>query len=148
MKNQIVVSREFPLVLIPMIKEAKQSIKILMYSWRWYPEQVGSNIQKFNMEIIKAKRRGVQVSAVVNFDDFSRHMLAENINIKATPTSNTMHIKMILIDSKYLITGSHNLTMNAFEINHEMSLISDDSESVKACETFFDNVVDLYGLGK
>lgn len=148
MKNQIVVSREYPLVLIPMIKAATQSIKILMYSWRWYPEQVGSNIQKFNNEIIKANRRGVQVSAVVNFDDFSRHILAENINIKATPTANTMHIKMILIDSKYLITGSHNLTMNAFEINHEMSIITDDKESINACELFFDRVIDLYGLGK
>jgi len=139
--QKIIIGREYPQVVIPLIKNSKQSIDILIYDWRWYDCEVGSNIQKFNREIIFASSRGVRVRAIVNNDIIVSSFLSQVIFLKKTNLKNTLHVKMILIDSKFLVIGSHNLTKNAFEINHEISVLLDDQESITKCQSFFNHVI-------
>jgi len=137
---EVLIGREFAPRLIELVKQARLSIKILVFDWRWYDGEVGSKCQIFNNEIILAKRRGVEVSAVVNSPFVCRQFQDQGINIKQSELKNTLHVKMVIIDSKYVFVGSHNLTKNAFEINHELSLLSDDENAIKECEAFFDSV--------
>ena len=139
--QKIIIGREYPEIVTELVKNSMRSIDILIYDWRWYDGEVGTKIQKFNQEIIRASARGVRVRAIVNNDFVITPFQLQGIEIKKCDLKKTLHVKMLIFDSKYLVLGSHNLTKNAFEINHEISALLDDCEAVKKCETFFDHVI-------
>jgi phosphatidylserine/phosphatidylglycerophosphate/cardiolipin synthase-like enzyme len=141
--SKIIIGREYPKIIIPAIKEAKNAIDILVYDWRWYENNLGSQIQKFNQEILNAVRRGVSVRALVNNNYVPSILSNEKLFIKRVNTSRIMHIKLILIDQKKLFIGSHNLTQNAFELNHEISVLIEDIESISRCLRFFETLCHL-----
>jgi len=134
---KIIIGREFPDQLMDKVKDSKSEIKILIYDWRWYENEIGTKIQKFNHEIIKARKRGVAITAIVNSDFICDKLKDQKINIKKINSKKVMHVKMVLIDNKYLFLGSHNLTKNAFEINHEISVLLQDADSIDRCNNFF-----------
>lgn len=138
--QQIIIGREYPEVVTKLVKEARQSIKILIYDWRWYSDEVGSRIQKFNNEIIKASRRGVDVSVLVNSDFIGNPLAEQKIKVRKINSSRVMHVKMLIFDDKYLVLGSHNLTKNAFELNHEISVLIEDIEAINKCRKFFNQI--------
>ena len=138
--SKIVIGREFPDLLIEKVKSAKESIKILSFAWRYYPANIGSKIQQFNLEIVRACQRGVVVSALVNDDSMLSFFRGQNIKIKRVNSSKILHAKIIIIDQKILFLGSHNLTQNAFELSHEISIEIKDQEAINRCNNFFDNL--------
>jgi phosphatidylserine/phosphatidylglycerophosphate/cardiolipin synthase-like enzyme len=138
--QKIVIGREYPDVITKLVKNAKQSVKILIFDWRWYDGQQGSRIQQLNNEILFASQRGVAVSAVLNSNIVHSLFQHKNIKIKQVNSKKTMHVKMIIIDDQWLLLGSHNLTMNAFEVNHEISVLIDDPEAIKRCNQFFESI--------
>jgi phosphatidylserine/phosphatidylglycerophosphate/cardiolipin synthase-like enzyme len=138
--QQIIIGREYPGIVTSLVKQSKQSIKILIYDWRWYGDEIGSTIQTFNNELLRACNRGVDVSVLVNNDYILPILKDTKINIQKVNTKKVMHIKMIIIDGKYLFLGSHNLTKNAFDLNHEISVLSDDVVSIAKCNNFFDSL--------
>ena len=140
---QILIGREYPEILTRYVKNAKQSIKILIYDWRWYYNEVGSKIQLFNNEILNASNRGVEISVLFNNDFILKVFENSKINVKKVNTKKVMHVKMVIIDNKYLLLGSHNLTKNAFELNHEISLLIDDQNCIDRCNNFFENLCHL-----
>lgn len=137
---QLLIGKEYADVLIKSIDDAKISIRILAYDWRWYSTQIGSRIQKFNRAIVVAKRRGVNIEVVLNSQGISRTLKSLGIKVFVTNSSRKMHIKLVLIDEKIAIIGSHNLTISGFELNHEMSLVVDAPDVVARCTDFFKNV--------
>lgn len=138
--QKILIGREFGPEIIDQIKNAKQSVKIIIYDWRWYYEDIGSSIQIFNQELLKASNRGVDVSVVVNSDYVSQFLKNTKIKVKKLDSKKTLHIKLVVIDERIMILGSHNFTKNAFEINHEISVLIEDQDSIKKCLTFFNNI--------
>jgi phosphatidylserine/phosphatidylglycerophosphate/cardiolipin synthase-like enzyme len=138
--SQIIIGREYPDLLIEKIKNSKQSVKILMFAWRWYDGEVGAKIQKFNNEIIRASQRGVAVRAVCNFDHIASKLKPCGVDIKKIESKKMMHVKMIIIDEKIVFLGSHNLTKNAFEINHEVSVMIEEPLAVARCNNFFESI--------
>jgi phosphatidylserine/phosphatidylglycerophosphate/cardiolipin synthase-like enzyme len=141
--SKIVIGREYPDVVTDLVKNAQQSIKILIYDWRWYSDEVGSRIQKFNNEIVRASRRGVDVSVLVNSDFIGNPLAEQKIKVRKINSSRVMHVKMLIFDDKYLVLGSHNLTKNAFELNHEISVLLEDVESINKCRQFFNQICPL-----
>lgn len=138
--TKIIIGREFPDILIPAIKNAKSTIDILIYDWRWYQNEPGTRIQKFNNAIVSAVERGVAVRCLVNHNALTNLLQSQKITAKQVNSSKTMHAKMIIIDEKVLFVGSHNLTKNAFELNHEISVQIDDENEIARCKTFFNNL--------
>lgn len=118
---QTIFGRDYPKVVIPLIQNAKRSIDILVYEWRWYPDQIGTEIQKFNTALIYAARRGVNVRAITRTKNTVKILQENNVDAKEWSGGNIMHTKMILIDNEFLVLGSHNFTQNAFTLNMEAS---------------------------
>lgn len=137
---KILVGREYPAYVIDQVKKAKKSIKVLAFAWYWYENEVGTSIQKFNYELLRAKERGVDVSGVANYFNGRAPFLDRKIKIKVVKLKNIVHAKFIIIDDEILILGSHNLSKNAFELNHEVSVAIDDTSSIARCNTFFENL--------
>lgn len=128
--SQIIIGREYPDLVIEKVKGAQQSIKILMFAWRWYDGEFGTKIQKFNNEIIRASQRGVKVFARCNFEYIANILSPCGIDIKKVESQKRLHVKMIIVDEKIVFLGSHNLTKSAFELNHEVSTMIEELADV------------------
>jgi len=139
---QIVIGSDFPKKVIPLIDASKSSIDIVVFDWRWYPQDPGASVQLFNQAIVRAVRRGVKVRAIANSLEIVNILNQNGCFAKKLLTSRLVHPKLMIIDQSIIITGSHNYTQSAFQMNLELSTIFDDKETVASTLNFFNN---LYG---
>ena len=137
---QTVIGQEFPTKVIPLIDGAKSNIRIVVFDWRWYANDPGSSVQLFNQAIIRAARRNVQVKAICNFESVVSALIACGCVARKLTTKNLVHVKLIIIDDKIVVIGSHNFTQNAFTTNHEASVIFEDTENSQILIKFFDEL--------
>lgn len=142
-QTNLIIGKEFPEKVIPLIEQAKNSIFIIVYDWRWYPDQIGSGIQKFNHAIIFSSRKGKKVRVITNYRYVDEVLDQLNIKVKKINSKRTLHTKLMIIDGKTAILGSHNYTMNAFTINHEVSVILQDEQIVNRLNLYFENLWQL-----
>jgi phosphatidylserine/phosphatidylglycerophosphate/cardiolipin synthase-like enzyme len=131
---------EFPKFVIPLIDSAKESIKIVVFDWRWYPDDPANPVQLFNQAIIRAVRRGVKVGVVSNDDHVLAILKKEGCEVKKPMTKNLVHAKLMIFDDKNIVIGSHNFTQNAFTMNHEISVYIPDCEKVAEFLRFFNTL--------
>lgn len=134
---KLLIGRQYPIDLIKEIENSKSSIKILMYDWRWYSHQPTCKMQILNQAIFKKAKEGHDIKVILNNNSIKKILEDQKIKVHVSPTSRTMHIKLVIIDEKILYLGSHNFSINAFEINHEMTLKIDDKEIIERCNNFY-----------
>lgn len=140
-KNQnVIIGKDFPRVVIPLIDQSKKSIDILVFDWRWYSNDPVNPVQLFNQAIVGAVRRGVKVSALVNFSHAIPFLLDVGVDVQQYKNSGILHSKIIIIDKKHLILGSHNLTQSAFSSNVEVSILLENFEKIDILLDFVNNI--------
>jgi len=139
MENEIIISREFPKKVIPLIKKAKRSIDIIVFDWGWYADEIGEQIQIFNNAIFNANKHGVKVRALVQKRLVKVILESLGIESKVLHSKYLLHIKLMIIDGEIAILGSHNYTKNAFNVNHEVSIIVKDQTSIEKLTEYFNN---------
>jgi len=136
----LILGKEFTDKVIPFIDQAKKSVHIVVFDWRWYPNDVGSPAQLFNQSIVRASKRGVEVLAVTNFDSIAKTLARCGVIAKKLAEPALVHVKLMLIDGKIAILGSHNYTQNAFCLNYEVSAIIDDVPTTERLQEYFRNI--------
>jgi len=141
--TQPIIGKTFPDIVTPIIKQAKKSIDIIVFDWRWYPDQIGSTIQKFNNAIIDSAKKGIRIRALTNSSQIQRLLSENRIKTKKLHSKKLLHTKLMLVDNKIAILGSHNYTMNAFTINFEVSVILVDPPTIKRLNEYFINLWSL-----
>lgn len=141
---QAIIGKQFPQVVIPLIDKAQKSIWIVVYDWRWYPNDPGHSVQLFNQAIIRAVRRGVKVSAVVNHKNILSVLRTNGIEAVILATKNIVHAKLMIIDDDILIIGSHNYTHSAFTHNLEISAVLPGCSAMPEFRKFFTDLFTLY----
>jgi phosphatidylserine/phosphatidylglycerophosphate/cardiolipin synthase-like enzyme len=119
---EIIIGSEFAKTLIPLIDQATDEIIISVFLWNYYFSDPGALVQKFNQALIRARARGVKIKGLTAGIQKLRKMSELGIEIKESNFANKLHNKIIIIDRKYCIIGSHNLTKNALERNYEVSV--------------------------
>jgi len=141
--TQPIIGKTFPDVVIPIIKQAKKSIDIVVFDWRWYPDQVGSTIQRFNNAIINCAKKHIRVRVLTNSNQTQKLLSEFDIKTKKMQSKKLLHTKLMIIDDKIAILGSHNYTMNAFTINFEVSVVLTDPPTIKRFNKYFLNLWSL-----
>jgi len=139
-KVQTIIGSEFPRKVIPLINEAKLSIEIIVFDWRWYPQNPGGSVQLFNQSLVRAVRRKVKIRAITNNNEIISTLTNVGIHAKKVISKKLVHSKMMIIDNRILIMGSHNYTQSAFQMNLETSLIIENQSTVERFLTFFNNL--------
>jgi len=124
---------------------AKKNIKITMYTF---------TNKKLARALKKAAKKGVKIYIVADKEE-SRYKysvipgLATLRNFKIyllsgkkykNGQSAKMHVKLAIIDDRYLITGSANYSYSAFYKNYEYILIHKDRFLIKNFEAFFNHL--------
>lgn len=137
---ETIIGKEFPKKVIPLIDNAVNSIDIIVFAWCWYPQDPGAPAQLFNQAILRARRRGVKIRVIANYDEIINILKNEGCQVKKLLTKNLVHCKVMIIDDKTVIVGSHNYTVSAFQTNLELSVIFDDPLAIDQCLVFFNNL--------
>ena len=134
------IGKDFPNFLIREINDAKKSIDLCVYDWRFYPERPEHPVSMFNQALVRAVRRGVRVRALINSREFVRILNDMGINAKNPKDKRVLHSKFILIDENTLSIGSHNFTSNAFTSNYETSVLIDECSCAERFALFFETL--------
>ena len=140
MECRPIIAGKFAEAVIPLIEKAKNNIDICVFDWRWYPADPGAPCQKFNTAIINAINRGVKVRAIVNSQNIVDILKKAGAEVKKHYSAHLLHTKMMLIDERQIITGSHNYTQSAFSANYEFSVALDDLECWREIQQFFNHL--------
>ena len=140
MNTTTIIGKEFAKKVIPLRGGSKNTIDIIVYDWRLYPDQIGSSIQKFNNAIVVAQRKGIKVRAITNCREIINILKENKIDAKKLFSSKKLHVKLMIIDDEIAILGSHNYTTSAFTLNFEISVIIQEKEVVNRLKTFFENL--------
>ena len=120
--------------IVQLIKEAKTYIYI--------PAFLITHTNIAN-ELINAKTRGVDVRIIIDANSTgtrnSKHGLLRRsgILLKTENYAGKLHAKTIIIDDKYLITGSMNFSNSGENKNDENLLVIKNSKIAKAHKNFF-----------
>lgn len=134
------IGSDYPREMIKFINAARKNIDIIVYDWRWYEDQIAHPVQQFNMAVVRAVQRGVIVRAVINASTILETLKSCGIRAKRLGDKRTLHTKLVMIDGKLLIIGSHNFTRNAFVSNIESSIALELPEGITRFAEFFDNL--------
>jgi len=140
---KLLTGSEYPREVIPLLNGARQSIDIISYDWRWYENEASHPVQRFNQAIVGAVKRGVQVRAVLNTDLIVATLKGLGVKARKMKDTRTLHTKMIFVDRRILIMGSHNLTKNAFVSNIETSLLVEVPQEYTRVSEFFENIFSI-----
>jgi phosphatidylserine/phosphatidylglycerophosphate/cardiolipin synthase-like enzyme len=138
-----IIGADYVPQICALIAEAKRNIDIVLYDWRWYEDQAAHPCQQVNIALANAVRRGVLVRAVVNNDIALSSLKKAGIQARRLKDKRTLHCKLVILDEKTLVIGSHNFTRNAFAHNIEASVAVEIPEGITRWREFFAN---LYGL--
>jgi phosphatidylserine/phosphatidylglycerophosphate/cardiolipin synthase-like enzyme len=134
---QTIIGKNYPKMVIPLIDKAVNSIKIVVFDWRWYSEDPGNPCQLFNASIVRARKRGVNIQVCVNSQAIAQPLTNNGIDVRIPISKNLIHTKFIIIDDKILVMGSHNFSQAAFTTNFETSIINNDPLQIQEFVLFF-----------
>lgn len=93
--------------------------------------------------LLRAKTRGVEIKIILDannvFTQHSKHQLLRinGIKLKTENYAGKMHSKSIIIDDKYIVTGSMNFSNSGENKNDENLLIIENPELAKFYREFF-----------
>lgn len=140
MNIETIIGSQYPEKVGELIEQAKFSIDILMFDWRWYKNDPSHPLQIFNQKMVRAVRRGVKIRVISNYNEVIDTLNVLGFYAKKWPASNLMHSKLVIIDNEIVVSGSHNFTGNAFTSNLETSNIFFDEKTAKTFSEFFKNL--------
>ena len=127
------------------ISNANKSVHVVMYVVKFDPNEPDDPVNLLLQKIVEAKNRGVEVKVLVDDPTLKSYpqtidFLSENnVPVKLDPKKDvTTHVKMVLVDGKYLFVGSHNWTESALSYNHEVTIkIFSSKDIVDEAENYF-----------
>lgn len=141
LKNEILIGKQYPKELISRIDSAKKNIYVFMYDWRWYKNDFSCEMSLINQALVRAVRRGVVVSAILNSNEVIDTLRSLGMNAKKWENKSIMHAKAVVIDEWVSIIGSHNFSESAMGLNLEISQVSEDEYTAKKIITYFLSLV-------
>ena len=100
--------------------------------------------EKFSNALISANKRGVKVKVIVDATHTSsakskiKNLRNSGVSLKVENFAGKVHSKSIIIDDKYVISGSMNFTNSGENANDENLLIIEDEKLAKYYKGFFE----------
>ena len=121
--------------LASLIANAGKRIDIAMFLFKTSPDR-DTRPAKLIRDLVAARQRGVEVRVILEYSSYDPTLNQTNqetaqalkkggVAVFFDSPSRTTHAKLAVIDRRYCLVGSHNLTQSALKYNHEFSLLLD-----------------------
>jgi len=147
-------NKDYRELLMKRLKESKKSVYMIMFLASYYPEYKDTSPTNLFMdELIKAKKRGVNVEIILDQSGDSRdshsstenlktamHLSAGGITVYFDPPEKTTHAKLLVIDEKIVVIGSANWSFSAMEKNNEASVMIESPELAEFYIKYFEEI--------
>ena len=143
--TQLIIDNEYAKIAADFVRSAQSEIRLCAYAWRWYENEPEIDIQKLNIELYRARLRGVKVRALVDTETMMRTFTTLGFDVRSVINTRMLHTKAIGIDMKTLMIGSHNMTKRATTDNYEMTILSQEFQVVQSYVDYFDRLWDSRG---
>lgn len=141
---------EYYETLITFLDNARERIDMAMFLFK----TTGSphnRPAKILDRLIAAQRRGVNVRVLLENSGYDKGINTENrhvanklqkngITVVFDSPRSTSHVKMVVVDGRYLFVGSHNLTHAALADNHEFSLLIDNQDLARQAMAYVQSI--------
>jgi phosphatidylserine/phosphatidylglycerophosphate/cardiolipin synthase-like enzyme len=120
----------------------------MMYEWKWYTHEAAGGVEKFNLAVQAASRRGVKVRVLLNIESMGHAITKINTKtadylrlagceVKFGQIGVATHAKLILIDDRIMALGSHNVSKGSFSRNQEASIVIEGGEAIRPYVDYF-----------
>jgi len=147
-KIQSAIATDYPKVVTPLLQAAGHKIDIMMYEWKWYTHENAGGVEHFNLAIQAAARRGVKVRVLLNIESMGHAITKINqrteqflrlagCEVKFGQIGVATHAKTIIIDDRFLVLGSHNISKGSFSRNQEASIVVEGGEAIRPYIDYF-----------
>ncbi len=122
--------------LAALIKGAGQRIDLAMFLFKTSPSR-DNRPAGLVRDLVAAGQRGVEVRVILEYSSHDPALNRANqetaqalrkggVAVFFDSPGRTNHAKLAVIDRRYCLVGSHNLTQSALKYNHEFSLLLDN----------------------
>ncbi|MCK5813267.1 MAG: hypothetical protein KAH03_03375 [Cocleimonas sp.] len=123
--------------LIPLLQGAKQSVYFMAFAFTSTDiTSTLSNLKQQGLEIKGVVDSSQAGSSYAQYDDLQN----ENIDVLLDGNPQKLHHKVMIIDHRYVVTGSYNFSQSAETRNDENSVIIDDPNLAARYEQEFTRV--------
>ncbi|MEL9940774.1 MAG: phospholipase D-like domain-containing protein [Ignisphaera sp.] len=143
----VLVDKSYFQAVQSLLERANKSIYIAMYAMKYDPAEPGDPVNKLLNIVVNKSRYGVDVKIVVDdvtykdYPDTIAFLLGNNISVRLDESSGrTIHAKLVIVDNRTAVLGSHNWTESALQLNHEASIEIDCPDAVKTLLNYFDSL--------
>jgi phosphatidylserine/phosphatidylglycerophosphate/cardiolipin synthase-like enzyme len=135
----ILKNREYGEALLQGIRTARTSISCAFYLFKISGSR-NSHALLIADELIRARKRGVAVTVLLERDSGTKDRLSEEnrqtgdylsrggVMVSFDSPTVVTHAKVVVVDGRYVYLGSHNLTQSALRHNNELSVRIDSPE--------------------
>ena len=130
---------EYGEALLEGIRSARKSITCSFFLFKTTGSK-GNQPRRIAEELVNAKRRGVDVTVILELDNGRKGGVTEEnretaallgrggVKVFFDSAEIVTHTKAAVIDGRYVYLGSHNLTQSALKHNNELSVMVDSPE--------------------
>jgi phosphatidylserine/phosphatidylglycerophosphate/cardiolipin synthase-like enzyme len=147
-KVQPAIGTNYPKIVTPLLQSAGHKIDVIMYEWKWYTHEKAGGVEDFNLAIQAAARRGVKVRVLLNIESMGhaitkinsrteQYLRMAGCEVKFGQIGVATHAKMLIIDDRFLVLGSHNISKGSFSRNQEASIIVEGGEAIREYIDYF-----------
>jgi phosphatidylserine/phosphatidylglycerophosphate/cardiolipin synthase-like enzyme len=147
-KIEAVIGNEYARKVIPIIKAATAKISVVMYEWKWYSHEHAGGVEDLNLAILERARSGVKVTVLLNIESQGHAITRINsrtasflqqrgVQVKFGTIGTTTHAKMVIVDDRFVVLGSHNFSKGAFSRNQECSVLLEGGEAIRPFIDYF-----------
>ena len=134
---RILPDKEYYDTLTSLIQHARHRIDLAMFVFKTTKSPKNRPALLVN-ELIRARAKRVEVNVVLEKSGYADNINKENekvakklrkkgIKVRLDDPKTTSHVKMVVVDNRYCLVGSHNLTHSALAFNNEFSLLIDST---------------------
>lgn len=133
---RILANAAYGETLASLITNAGRRIDIATFLFKTSPGRDNRPAELIR-DLVAARQRGVEVRVILEYSSHDPTLNQANqetaqalkkggITVFFDSPSRTTHAKLAVIDRRYCLVGSHNLTQSALKHNHEFSLLLDN----------------------
>ena len=139
--TEFLVAREYLSRVPAILENARTSIQVVQFVMQLKGKSAKMTSRELGIKLAAKARDGVRVQALLNSAgggwrapalnrQAAQWLQERGVEVRTLGASRTCHAKLIIIDGKIAIVGSHNWTPYALERNFEVSVLVRDAGCV------------------
>lgn len=135
-----IIGPHFVQKVLPLLGQAKNFIDIIVFDWRLPVGTDDNPVADLLAGLSQAKERGVSVRVLVSNIAVGEGLKKYGFEVRNVHAKKLMHCKLMLLDKKVAVIGSHNYTISAFSQNMEASVAVRFADEDNELNRFFTNL--------